>query len=304
MSINKKKGAGILLSFLLLVVITAIAQTISPRGSSNNQISDPGNDVVEGTPTNDDPWNEMKKLVDANSNEQGVSIRGKVKIIDDNSENEKVIEEQDFEYSFVGKSMYQKVGDMEFVNKPGLALIADNSNKFIAVSASAATEDKRKNLFDLKEFRKILEERKAEIKITQVDDQKALTVDKINDPQVQGYRVYYDPTTYRIKKILIGMLRLSPLEENDEQDLEKATGNTGDDKSKNESAPGTIDEEEIETYTYYLEITYSEIKTLGLSERSFAPENKFIIKTKDKIELAPAFSGYQFLNNGSSENEN
>src|SRR6185436_304245 len=191
MSINKKKGGGILLSFLLLVVITAIAQTITPKGSTNNQVPGigPGNDVVEGTPTTDDPWTEMKKLVEANSNDQGIAIRGKIKIIDDNSEKEEVIEEQDFEYSFVGKSMYQKVGDMEFVNKPGLVLIADNMNKLIAVSASAATEDKRKNMFDLKELKKILEERKAEIKITQVDDQKALTVDKINDPQIQGYRV-------------------------------------------------------------------------------------------------------------------
>src|SRR5688572_4650849 len=127
-------------------------------------------DQVEdiGTPTNDDPWNEMDKLVAAYYNKQGVSFKGLIKLIDDNGENEKVIEEQNFEYSVLGKNLYYRLGNMEFVSKPDIVLVADHTNKFISVSIVTPMNDITKNIFDITEFKKLMEGRKAEAKVTQL----------------------------------------------------------------------------------------------------------------------------------------
>lgn len=261
-----------------------------------------------GRLTDDDPWKEMDKIVAANNSTQGVSFKGTVKLIDDNADKEKILEEQNFEYSFIGRSMYQKIGNMEFINKPDLLLVADHNNKFITVSTNEQPETKAGKLFDIKEFKKLMEERKADAKVTQTGEQKLLTIENIEDPQVQGYRIYYDPETYKINKLLIGMLRLSPLSD-DEGGIEEIPGPPDDKAANKKEETDSTKEEEIETFTYYLEIVYAEMKILGLKEGSFHPENKFILKTKDKsdgyqIQLTPAFSKYHLINNGMDENEN
>ena len=273
--------------------------------SRENVIQKNEEDEVEdiGQLTNDDPWKEVDQLVAANSSSQGVSIKGTIKLIDDNSDKEKVLEDQDFEYSFVGRNLYQRVGNMEFITRSDMVLVADHNNKFIAVSNVESSENKINKFFDIKEFKKMMEERKAKLKVTQSGEQKLLTVEDIEDPQVQGYRIYYDPETYKINKILIGMLRLSPIS-GDEEGADESPGSSD---NKTESKKEETDPEndlEIETYTYYLEIIYSEMKILGEKEDSFHPENKFIVKTKDKFELTPAFNKYQLINNGIDENEN
>ena len=254
-----------------------------------------------GTLTGDDPWKEMDKLVGAYYNKQGVSYKGSVKLIDDNGNKEKVVEEQKFEYSTIGQNMYYRLGNMEFVSKSDLVLIADHTNKIISVSRVMQTENKPKKLFDISEFKKLMEDTKAEAKVTQLGNQKILTIENITDPQIQGYRIYYDPETYHINKMLIGMLRLSPLADDDNAIDEIPADNTEQKTEKEESAD--TDEQGIETYTYYMEITYDEMKSLGITEKTFNPENKFISKSGDKIELAAVYSKYQLISNGTEENK-
>jgi hypothetical protein len=301
---NKKKISGAIILSLLLIVITALTQTIPPKvprgtGSAGNKID--GDTAIEVS-TNDDPWKEMDKIIAANNNSQGVSLSGTIKLIDDNGDKEKVLEEQSFEYSFLGVNIYQKIGSMEFISKPDLLLVADHDNKLIAVSNSGTGEDKANNLFDIKGFKKMMEERKASAKVTESGEQKLLTIENIQDPQIQGYRIYYDPETYKINKILIGMLRLSSLSD-DESSIEEIPGSPDHKVGNNEEETGSTNDNEIEAYTYYLEIIYSEMKILGIKEDSFHPENKFIIKTKNKIELTTAFSKYHLVNNGVDEND-
>lgn len=261
-------------------------------------VEEPADDI--GTLTDDNPWKEMAKLVQAYYNKHGVSYKGLIKLIDDNNEKEKVIEEQNFEYSVIEQNMYYRLGSTEFVSKNDLVLVADHLNKIISVSRVIHTEDQAKKLFDINEFKKIMEETKAKAKVTQLGNEKILTIENITDPQIQGYRIYYDPKTFRISKMLIGMLRLSPIAE-DESGIDKIPG-SAEDKISDEKT-GETTEGEIETYTYFLEIIYNEMKPLDLTEKTFNPESKFIIKTGNRIELRPAFSKYQLINNGNSERE-
>jgi hypothetical protein len=269
-------------------------------GNENNDPADEQADDI-GTSTNDNPWEEMNKLVHAYYNKQGVSYKGSIKLIDDNGSEEKIIEQHTFEYSIVGQNMYYRVGHMEVVSKTGLSLVADNINQFVSVSLQSSAGNKNTKLFDIDKFKEMMEKTKAEAKVTQLGNQKILTIENIDDPQIQGYRIYYDPGTYQVSKMLIGMLRLSPLNEDDEgiDKIPEADNNT---KNTQSNLDQTI-EDEIETYTYYVEITYGELKILSISEEAFHPESKFITIAKNRIELTPAFSKYELLDNGAAENE-
>jgi len=255
-----------------------------------------------GTLTDDDPWKEIEKLVAAYYNKQGVSYKGSIKLIDDNGENEKIIEQHTFQYSVVGRSMYYQVSNMEFVSKAGLVLVADHNNELISVSEPGDQNQKSAKLFDIDIFKKLMEEAKAEARVTQLGDQKILTIESISDPQIQGYRIYYNAATYQVKKMLIGMVRLSPLDNND-GGIDEQPVAPNDKADENKEVDEETSEDEFETYTYYMEIAYEETKTLNTSEKSFAPENKFIVKAKEKIQLTAPFSKYQLIINGSIQNE-
>ena len=257
-----------------------------------------------GQPVDDDPWKEMDKLVVAYYHKQAFSYKGIVKLIDDNGEKEKIIEENNFEYTALGKNIHYKLGQIEIINKYDLLLVADHANKFITVSPVIPVEDKTGTgiFFDIALYKKMMEERKAEVKLTQLGNQRIMTIENIQDPQVQAFRIYYDPETYRISKMLIGMIRLSPIEE--EGESSSGIPGKGNEKNTNTNTKETeSDEAEIATFTYYMEIIYTEMKLTDMRLQAFNPENKFIIRNNNKIELTAAFSTYQLINHSSDENE-
>ena len=256
-----------------------------------------------GVPTGDDPWKEMDKLVTAYYDKQGVSFKGTIKLIDDNGDKEKIIEEHSFEYAVLNDNFYYSLGQMEVINKKDFVMVVDNANKFISLSSHKSQGEKAKQLFDIKEFKKLMEERKASVQVTQLGDQKILTIENIEDPQVQGYRIYYNPLTNRISKMLIGMIRLAPLEGDEEGGVEELPENANSEKETTIVDQDENSEPEVETFTYYMEIIYADMKILSVKEGAFNPQNKFIRVVNNKIELMPAYSGYQLMNNTGPKQE-
>lgn len=258
-----------------------------------------------GKPTNDDPWKEMDKLVAAYYNKQGASFKGTMKLIDDNGDEEKIIEAHEFEYTVLNSDFFYNIDNIEVVQKKGMVLVADHDNKIISMSTLSVPSPKTQQIFDIGEFKKLMEERKTDAKVTQLGNEKILTIENIQDPQVQGYRIYYDPQTFRISKMLIGILRLSPLVEGDADGIEDMTADTEADKSEtgNTTAEEDDPEEVIDTYTYYLEIIYTETGILNVTEETFHPENKFIRTNNEKVELREPYKNYQLIINSKEPEE-
>ncbi len=254
------------------------------------------NELVEdetedaGIPTGDDPWQEMDRLVTAYYSDKGQAFKGIIKLIDDNGEAEKTLEEYSFEYEGVQENFRYIIGSMEVIHKKEMVLVADHQNRYIAVSSVKNSSGKKEDLFNIGRFKELMAERKAEAKVTMLDGQKVLTIENIIDQQIQGYQVYYSPENYQVSKMLVGMLRLTPLTEGEtlpgEQDREPDT----------DSEDETVDSFS-EPYTYYMEIIYTSSKPLGLTKKTFRPEDRFIRVNKNKIELMPAFGHYELVAN-------
>lgn len=307
--IIKYSAISILVTALVLTGLIALTQNGFFAGFGNDkkekkEKTETGKEEVEdiGAPTDDDPWKEMDQLVKAYYTADGVSYTGIIKLIDDNGDKEKVIEQHPFQYDQYKSSYYYRLASMEFVNKENILVAVDTVNKTIVISPVQVQQAKNKApLFGIEEFKKIMEEQKADAKVTQLGDQKILTIDNIQDPSIQGYRIYYSPSTYRISKMLIGMLRLSPLDDGEESVTADNPDNTEKEVSSDDNnTKETTDEDEIEidTYTYYMEIIYTDTKSLSLQGKNFVPENKFFKMNKGQIELMPAYMDYEILNGG------
>jgi hypothetical protein len=242
-----------------------------------------------GEPTGDDPWQELDKLVKAYYVKSGVFYQGTMKLFDGNGDNDKLLEEKKFEYTCFSNEYSYSLPPFEIVSKKNYTVIVNHDDKLVAVVPKITEKVKSKDLFNLSDFKKIIEEQKANIKVTQLGNEKILTVDSIQSPDIQGYRIYYSPQTYRISKMLIGMSRLSPLiDESD--DSQKKT------KEITEEETVITDEDEIEEYYYYLEISYSLATPLSLRQGEFNPENKFVKIDGKKIELTSEFKEYELFN--------
>ncbi|WP_207516015.1 hypothetical protein [Longitalea luteola] len=241
-------------------------------------------DSVEmvGTPTDDDPWKEVAKLVNAYYQKGGVEYKGFIKVIDDNGNEEKVMEEHPFEYTIFNTDYYYHLATMEVVKKKDLLLAVDNEKKTISIARNAVVP-KGNKVFDMRAFKKVMEKGKAHALVTRLGDEKVLTIDNINDPDIQGYRIYYSPQTYRVHRMLIGMARLNPLEDESQKE-DKELANTAN------------EEAEIDTYYYYLEILFKEVEPLSLQAKDFSPEKRFMQLNQDSITLTPAYKDYELLN--------
>jgi len=299
----KTKSIKIITLIVGLVLLVFIGTSAITGIINNNKINSTDETVKEdeienlGEPTGDDPWKEIEKIVSAqNEKDKQIDFYGTIKVIDDNGDHEKILEEHDFSYSLFRDNYYYKLASMEVVSKSDLILAADHTNKLIAV-APQQPSGKKTSFFDITEFKKLLEDQKANAVITQLGDEKIITIDSIQNPSVQAYRIYYNPVTYNINRLLVGMLRLSPLE-NDEitsisepapdEPVEERSEKT--EKENADEPPGDI---EIEAFTYYVEIIYSRTERKPMTLREFKPEEKFIHRNGKQIELTEAFANYE-----------
>ncbi len=304
------------LKYLLILVALAGGTMIFLYAQNGYIFRKPADAIVEepkeeqtddiGTLTDDDPWTEMNSLVKAYYNEAGASFKGSVKLIDDNGETEKVMEEYPFTYMTLNDNYYYSLDKIEVIQNRDIVIMVDHTNKIISMSTVSEQQVKKQQLFNIKDFKELMTERKAEAKVTQLGTEKILTIENIQDPQIQGYRIYYNPQTFRIAKILVGMVRVSPLEDDEaENGIEEIPGNKDDGKTEEEAATEESEEAEaVDTYTYYVEINYTEANVLNVTKETFKPESRFITIDGSKITLAKEFSEYQLIVNSKESGSN
>jgi len=302
-------------TFKILAVVLALAASIfiysrttspapMPETSKVNSFQPPPieDDTTDiGQPTGDDPWKEMEKLITAYYEKNGISYSGTVKLIDDNGDKEKIIEEQPFSYSFSNNEYCYSYGKMDVIDKKNFIMIVDHTNKLVALSPKSL--NKKEDFFNIRQFKKLMVEQKVTAKVTQLGDEKILTIENIQDPMIQGYRIYYSPINHKITKMLIGMLRLSPLEDENGEINENDKSDNSDNNISNRQADNqgqeknnADDEPEVNGYYYYVEIIYSTAKPLTMDQQGFNPENKYIRFVNGKVELAKEYQDYELSN--------
>jgi len=293
---GKQVISTICVVFILLAGIAGVATGWNGKDKPVTEVSEDGYEYTTvmdesdiGLLTGEDPFVEIQMLMDAYyGNGKLVMYTGTMRLLDDNEETQRLLEEHRFEYSVCGRSFYYKLGQMECISKEKLLIMIDHTEKAISFSQNFPSSGKTGDLIDMELFKKLMSENKADVKVSQLGDEKILTVNNISDPSIHGYQVFYDPENYQIRKILIGMIRLSPLEDGE-----------GDALALNEedrdSNTGTGDESAVEGYSYILEIIYEKTIRSEVSVKEFSPERKFIKLSAGKVEASEAYKNYEIV---------
>lgn len=295
MKVKSIIGIIVLSIFLLGALAYTLAQTtkFNPFGIKKSfvETGDEEENSIQytGTPTGDDPWKEVDKLVAAYYSTSGIYYEGIMQLTDDNNKRERIIEENKFNYTILGQEYYYRLGEIEVVSKNKFTIVVNHQHQSIGFVPSSTNSNKAV-LFSPDEFKKLMTERNASAQVTLLDSLKVLTIDNIEDPSIQGYHIYYDPVTYRIKRMLIGMLRLSALE----GDVNQINEVPSEKDSEDETSPVT-DEETIPVYSYYLDITYTICKELNLRSADFLPEKKFLQITGNRYEPLAPYRDYKII---------
>jgi len=236
----------------------------------------------KGTQISEDPWTELEKLMGAYyDKEMAVRYSGHMRLVDNNGEKEKVIEEMEFMFQYYNGEYYYRMGALECVNKKKMTLVVNHTDKTIAITNSNDSKESTTPLINFASFKELLKEKAGEVKVSSDGTQRILTVNNIQDPSIQGYQIYYDPVDYSIKKMIIGMIRLSP--------IEPAEGNG----TEVDSTGGDSD---VEGYSYNLEVYYDvrqKKEPKGLDKN---PEDQFVQRSGSSYILNKNFSDYRFLN--------
>jgi hypothetical protein len=297
MKANRKIKIVLITAMILLVVLAgtaAITGVWKNAATNNGEIAaDAVTDKVmdeAGKPTGDDPWNEMKKLVDNYyGGGQQVTFTGKMKLFDDNEDESTLIEERSFSYSMCAGQFYYMLGSIECVKQRNFIMLVNHDDKSIAVSAIIPGSGKDKGMMDFEKFKDIMSNTNVDAEVTQTGTEKVITVNNLPDPTIQGYQVFYDPITYKVHKIIVGMIRLTPLDQL-EGGLQSELGTVPE-----EGLNDGDDESTVKGYSYKLEIIYETNEVTRGNESTFHPEKKFIIITGNHIDPTEAFKNYQLV---------
>lgn len=182
----------------------------------------------------------LQKMLDANlPGQQCIELSGEMVLIDATKDEEKIVEQHPFQWWFGNGLTSFLLDSVMVVQDTSYSLQVDHREETIQILPMKKDSAVQ---WSLGQILTSLKDMQAKITLENEGAYKVLTVDSLALPDFQGYRIFVDPRSYEVKKILIGMNRLQPL------------GSTG------------FDPQDEELYTYFLEIRYNQRKPVSKTE--------------------------------------
>jgi hypothetical protein len=276
----------------LIIIIAVIGISIGSwalshkdpkRATSNDKHATSISDDDDEKPLADNPWEQLQKIREQYLPAKGVTYTGTIILKDLNGEMDKEIERLPFSSTIVGKDFDYSIGPQHIISKKNIILVVDDEGKSVIVNHNS-NNNPANSIFSIEQFKTLLEGKKGEAIVSSSKAEKVISIDRFEDPAIQGYKIYYDSSSYAIHKIEIAMLRYSPLE----NDHQKDPGDASNGKSRSG----------LQTYTYFIELNFLTRDLLNINREDFNPQNRYIHLSGAKIDLSPAYHDYNLAGNG------
>ena len=228
--------------------------------ANNNKWLTPGN-AKDELP---DAKEELRKLYTIYSKQDtSFNINGMIRLYD--KENKDVLKEQTtFSYSKKGKDVFNQIGYLQTFFDNSLVVQLDTVNKSIAVSK--IEEGVQIPVQSGLPFEKLMDDTstfKISATVSEKNKERALTVISELNPEIKSSVIYYDPGTYKIKKVEIEWWKEAMI--NDQEEANKKIWLT------------------IMEYTYPVSLGTSGPKSI----------NEIIVWKDGKANPTKAYEGYQ-----------
>lgn len=283
---------------LLLGTILAITQKgWFTAGKQQEPVKVDQDTVEEGELTNDDPFVEMNNIAMVYTEKKYISLSGDIRLYDEENE-DKLIEKENFAYTVNGGRNYScEIGKTSIISDDNLNLFVDHENKLISLSPQQI-QGQAAYLFNIDTLKSIAKKEGATMAVRKLNDEKILVVNG-GTGEVQGYRLYYSPGTFKINRVVMLIATVNNYgAEQEENDGETASGKenetTGDKSETATTDTSLIDGNDlgINLYTYRMEITYRST-VMTDPKPDYHPSRQFISVINKRVELAQSFRDYE-----------
>ncbi len=282
---NKRKTAVLVLGTVLVLAGAATAYRSGWLGSGLGK-NDPatseesGYFEYPGVIVKADPWKVLERIIDRYYlTDQHTTYSGKMNLYDDNELKPRLLEQHEFKISFLNNEFYYSLGSLEMVCKKDLQIIANHSDRSIYVRKDVVSEDAGA-LTGLITLKKLLGEREASVRLSKTGAMGVITINNFPDPRVQAYQLWYDTGSYTIRRINMGMIRLTSI---DEPEM----------VYPNELTEVSTDGEAYDGFAYKLEVLFEKVQSN--QNGNFYPERKMLTGNKGNYTLTPAYKDFTLI---------
>jgi hypothetical protein len=160
---------------------------------------------------------------------------GEMVLFDVNGDSEKVMERASFVWQYDKTRSYYRIDSVVQVRDGHFFMQVDLTNRVMAISLADSSSN---GAYQISEYLKLLQDLHAEISIRQEEGMTAITIDSLQHPAYQGFKLFVDPTSLEVRKLLLGMNKLSSLD-------------------RQASVQNEQDLSEYPVFTYFLEIRFN-----------------------------------------------
>jgi hypothetical protein len=247
--------------------------------------------------TDDDPWQEMEKVFRQFNEGKNISYSGKIRLQEE--DDDKILEEIPYSCEVNEADYHYSIDSVEMIYSHGISINVFHREKLIILGKEKQKIKNWWSFSSIDSVKKYALLDSAEVKVMQDGALKLISVENTGNPDIYAYEIYYDPVTYRLKKLIMFFASLENLLD-DGDAISDDTGKDNAQKSAEEEEPANANG--IYFNTYRMELTYDNFSSHE-AEKNFSPESKYIRINKKKVMINEAYKNYRIVVPGAEQTD-
>jgi hypothetical protein len=240
--------------------------------------------LTHGVPVDADAWAELDKVTKAMALDQTVEITGRVRVYEDQNDSLVLTEDDPLSYAIHGRSDYDlRMGPVEMIANGKHWLRIDHEEQKLAYYPQKKAKKNSAFVISPAMIHELVDRSKAQVVVAAVGDLRVITLAGLGVGDLQHYHIFYDPSTYEVKKLAMDMTSLDfGGGEEEGENVSDATAKKGQEVMEGSS---------LRMNWYRVELDYAQIQRKPKGE-PFHPEDRFIREVDGHVQLQPEYAEY------------
>lgn len=235
------------------------------------------------TLTNDNPWREFQLISQRFQGSRDLFYAGTIEL--KKEEEDQVLEKTTYSCQMNGQNFHYQLDSVDMIYKDGLSLQVFHRERLIVIDKGKPASSGPWTLPNIDSLQRYATQHDTKLFIYQEGAQKVLRVEQTESLDHHAYELYYEPTTYNIKKVKLLMATID--------NLDGGTGGIGTEQPDVELG-GEEAFRSVDLYLHEVVMSFDKV-TFGTKEDAFNPEEKYIHVRKKSIALKDAYKNYRVV---------
>jgi hypothetical protein len=254
-----------------------------------------------GTPTGDDPFEELKKI-SRMFTQGGVEYTGNIQLLD--ADDEALIEQVGFSGNLNGADYQYMLDSVEFLKTKDVSAILYHNQKQLVVMKE--WQGAGPQLFNIDSLKKYMEAAGSEAMVYRQGNEKIIRVKNTGDMTLYGYALYYNAADYKIRKVDYDVMSLEDLsttgldglgEETVDEEVEEEAEELPDSLASGITVDTVSNSIRMVTESYLYKMTFNFTRMVSRPVISgFKPGDRYFNVDERQVTLKTPVKDYELVN--------